>query len=80
MSKTCVKQCYGFATLYRERGEILNTVFKIPIIFCSLIVDENMVKQIIEKYKNNPIIFAIKDSIRLTINLSTPRYQKHHVT
>ena len=34
MSKTCVKQCYRFATLYRGRGGILNTLFKIPIIFC----------------------------------------------
>ena len=33
MSKTCAKQCYGFATLYRGRGGILNTLFKIPIIF-----------------------------------------------
>ena len=34
MSITCVKQSYGFATLYRGRGEVLGTLFKIPIIFC----------------------------------------------
>ena len=34
MSKTCVKQCYRLATLYRGRGRILNLLFKIPIIFC----------------------------------------------
>ena len=34
MSKTCVKQCYQFTTLYKGRGRILNTLFKIPIIFC----------------------------------------------
>ena len=34
MSKTCVSQWYRFATLYRDRGGILNTLFKIPIIFC----------------------------------------------
>ena len=34
MSKNCVKLCYGFTTLYRWRGEILNTFFKIPIILC----------------------------------------------
>ena len=34
MSKTCAKQCYQLATLYRGRGVILNTLFKIPIIFC----------------------------------------------
>ena len=34
MIKTCVKQCYQFAVLYRGRGGILNTLFKIPIIFC----------------------------------------------
>ena len=34
MSETCVKQGYEFTTLYRGRGEILNTLFKIPIIFC----------------------------------------------
>ena len=38
MSKTCVKQCYGFATLYRRRGEILNTFFNIPIIFCHWLI------------------------------------------
>ena len=31
--KTCVKQCYRFATLYRGRGGILNTLFKITITF-----------------------------------------------
>ena len=34
MSKTCAKQCYGFATLCTGRGRILNALFKIPIIFC----------------------------------------------
>ena len=34
MIKTCVKQCCQFAVLYRGRGGILNTLFKIPIIFC----------------------------------------------
>ena len=29
------KQCYGFATLYRERERILNALFKISIIFCN---------------------------------------------
>ena len=29
-----VKQCYHFATLYGGRRGILNTLFKIPIIFC----------------------------------------------
>ena len=33
-SKTCVKLCYRFATLYRGRVGILNTLFKLPIIFC----------------------------------------------
>ena len=32
MNKTWVKLCYRFATLYRGRGEISNTLFKIPII------------------------------------------------
>ena len=34
MSEACVKNSYGFATLYRGRGGILNVLFKIPIIFC----------------------------------------------
>ena len=30
-----VKQCYGFAALYKGRGgRILNALFKIPIMFC----------------------------------------------
>ena len=33
-SPSCVKLCYGFPTLYRGRGGILNTLFKIPIIIC----------------------------------------------
>ena len=33
MSKSCVKLFYGFATLHRGRGEILNTLFKIPWYF-----------------------------------------------
>ena len=34
-SKTCVKQCYGFTTLYRGRGGgLLNMLCEIPIIFC----------------------------------------------
>ena len=33
MNEACVKQCYGFATLYSGKGE-LYTLFKIPIIFC----------------------------------------------
>ena len=34
ISKSCVKQCYRFATLYRRREGILNLLFKIVIIFC----------------------------------------------
>ena len=34
MSKTCIKLCYRFPTLYRGRGGFLNRLFKIPIIFC----------------------------------------------
>ena len=34
MSRTCVKLWYGFATFYRGRWGILNTLFKISIIFC----------------------------------------------
>ena len=34
MSKIWIKQCYRFATLYRGIGGILNTLLKIPIIFC----------------------------------------------
>ena len=34
MSKASIKQCYGFATLYKAWGVILNALFKIPIIFC----------------------------------------------
>ena len=41
MSKTCVKQCYRFLTLYRGRGAILNTLFKIPIIFCHWLTGPN---------------------------------------
>ena len=37
MSEACVKQCYGFATLYRGIGGILNTLFKIFIIFYHLL-------------------------------------------
>ena len=33
MSISCVKLCYGFDYCIRGR-EILNTLFKIPIIFC----------------------------------------------
>ena len=33
MSKTCAKQCYWFTTLGRRKGGILNTLFKIPILF-----------------------------------------------
>ena len=33
MRKNCIKLCFVFATLYRERG-ILNLIFKIPIMFC----------------------------------------------
>ena len=34
MSKICVTLCYGFATLYRWRGGILNKLFRILIIYC----------------------------------------------
>ena len=34
MRKTCAKQCYQFATLYRRREGILILLFKITIIFC----------------------------------------------
>ena len=34
MNEACVKQCYGFPTFYRGRGAILDTLLKIPIIFC----------------------------------------------
>ena len=35
MNKSCYKLCHGFATLYTGRVGILNTLFKIPIIFCN---------------------------------------------
>ena len=49
MSEACVKQCYGFATLYSGRGGILNAFFKIPIIFCHLKCFETLVVQVLEK-------------------------------
>ena len=41
ISKSCVELCYWLATLYRGRGAIWNTLFKIPIIFftgCSITI------------------------------------------
>ena len=34
ISETCGKECYGFKTLHRGRGGILNTLSKVTTIFC----------------------------------------------
>ena len=39
MSEACLKQRYGFTTLYRERGGILYALFQIPIIFCHWLLE-----------------------------------------
>ena len=46
MGEACVKQCYEFATFYRRRGGMLNTLFKISHNVLSLIVRNlNMEKE-----------------------------------
>ena len=39
MSEACLKQRYGFTTLYRERGGILYALFQIRIIFCHWLLE-----------------------------------------
>ena len=54
MSKICVKLSYGFATLYRGRGGILNTIFKNPIIFC------HWLSEIYKKMKDQVLCMAFQ--------------------
>ena len=62
MSKSCVKLCYRFATLYRGKGGIFNTVFKIPIIFF------HWLSEIYKKEKKNEILCMLFQKTHMCFN------------
>ena len=75
MSKTCVKQCYRFATLYRGRRGVLNLLFKIPIIFC------HWLSEIYEKKKESRgLMHAVANNsdLLLWVWLSYPTLWHEH--
>ena len=72
MNKSCVKLFYGFATLCRGRGGILNTLFKIPIIFCHWL--RILLKVLIKVQK--PFIKILR---RTYWNISKSNLVKFHV-
>ena len=70
MSKSCVKLCYGFATLYRGRGGILNTLFKIPKIFC------HWLSEIYKKKKKKEFLCMLFQKTQMCFN--EPDYVTAH--